>query len=64
MTKGKGEGKPQLVTTSLIFSILCWTEKQNLQKVMYVSGDLYFYLYLDLSLHLYLDLYPNVSNRR
>ena len=64
MTKGKGEGKPQLVTMSLIFNILCWREKQNLQKVLDVSGDLYFYLYLDLSLYLYLDLYPNVSNRR
>ena len=64
MTKGKGEGKPQLVTMSLIFNILCWREKQNLQKVLDVSGDLYFYLYLDLSLYFYLDLYPNVSNRR
>ena len=64
MTKGKEEGKPQLVTMSLIFNILCWREKQNLQKVLDVSGDLYFYLYLDLSLYFYLDLYPNVSNRR
>ena len=64
MTKGKGEGKHQLVTMSLIFNILCWRKKQNLQKVLDVSGDLYFYLCLDLSLYFYLDLYPNVSNRR